>query len=231
MKILLIEDNQPIAAVIRLGLRGARYSVDVAEDGVTGLEMALSERYSLVILDVMLPGMDGWSVCAALRERRNAIPILMLTARDAPEDRVRGLDLGADDYLPKPFHFPELLARVHALVRRNQVHRERVIRIEDLEIDTTTGRAARAGRDIPLNNREYALLEALAANEGRVLSCRSLGEWLPDEEGEEGAGMLQTDVEALRQKIDDAHDVKLISTVGGVGYLLEGPGAAAPAPA
>jgi two-component system, OmpR family, copper resistance phosphate regulon response regulator CusR len=220
MKILLVEDDQPLAAIIRLGLKGARYTVDVAADGPTGLRMALENPYGLIILDLMLPGMDGLSICAALRERRNATPILMLTARDAPEDRVRGLDVGADDYLPKPFHFPELLARVHALVRRNQTHKARMIHIADLEIDTTTGRASRAGRQLSLTRREYSLLEMLAADEGRVLSCRSLGERLAEEGG---ADSLQMDLEALREKIDGPHETKLISAVGSVGYVLQAP--------
>jgi len=222
MKILLIEDDYPIASLIRLGLKGAHYTVDIAEDGPTGLQMALEGGYALIILDVMLPGQDGWSICGTLRERRNTTPILMLTARDSPEDRVRGLELGADDYLAKPFHFPEFLARVQALLRRNEVQKARVIRVADLEIDTTLGRASRAGRSVPLSRREHVLLEALAAREGEALSLEHLGARLQEHDEETGAD-LPAEIEALRRKIDGPSDTALISTVDGVGYLLRAP--------
>lgn len=223
MKILLIEDDQPLASVIRLGLKGARYTVDTAEDGPTGLRMAQEGGYGLIILDIMLPGMDGWSLCAALREQRVTTPILILTARDAPEDRVRGFELGADDYLAKPFHFPELLARVQALFRHNQTLKTRVIRVSDLEIDTTTGRVSRAGRPVALTAREYWVLETLAANAGKVLSCQTLGEQLQDSDS---ADSLQMDIESLREKIDSGREAKLISAAGSVGYVLDAPEAA-----
>lgn len=141
MKILLIEDDGPIASIIRLGLKGARYTVDVAEDGREGLELAQPGGYELIIMDVMLPYVNGWEVCRALRERGDTTPIMMLTALDASEDRVRGLELGADDYLSKPFHFPELLARVHALVRRNQLLRGRSQEGTEFELPGLVGRA------------------------------------------------------------------------------------------
>ena len=222
MKILLIEDDAPIALVIQRGLRGARFAVDVESDGLRGLERAKQEGYGVIILDVMLPGMDGWNICASLREQRCSTPILMLTARDSPEDRVRGLDTGADDYLTKPFHFPELLARVQALARRNQTHKSRVIRIADLELDTTLGRATRAGRELLLTRREYALLEALAGNEGRVLSCQTLCDYMADNT-RDGQERLPWDIESLRRKIDDGDESSFISVLGGVGYRLEAP--------
>jgi two-component system copper resistance phosphate regulon response regulator CusR len=222
MRILLIEDDAPIASVIQRGLRGARFTVDVEANGLRGLERAEQEGYGVIILDVMLPGLDGWSICSALRDRCISTPILMLTARDSYEDRVRGLDTGADDYLTKPFHFPELLARVQALARRNQTHKSRMIRIADLELDTTLGRATRGGRELPLSRREYALLEALAGNEGRVLSCQTLCDYLADHSAE-AQERLPWDIESLRRKIDPGDESSFISVLGGVGYRLEAP--------
>jgi two-component system, OmpR family, copper resistance phosphate regulon response regulator CusR len=222
MRILLIEDDPPIAAVVRRGLEEARFSVDLAADGNTGLEMALIEPYGLIILDLMLPGRDGWSVCETLRGRRVTTPILMLTARDAVDDRVRGLELGADDYLPKPFAFPELLARVRALVRRDQVHKGRVIRVADLEIDTAGAVVRRAGQEVTLTRREYTLLEALAANEGRVLTRETILDrvW---EDAESYSNVVDVHVGSLRKKIDAGHAQKLIQTVHGTGYMLRRP--------
>jgi DNA-binding response OmpR family regulator len=222
VKILLVEDEAPIAAVIKRGLESARYSVDVADDGERGLELALTGDYSLVILDLMLPGRSGWSICEALRERRMEVPILMLTARDTVADRVRGMEIGADDYLPKPFNFAELLMRVQALLRRNHVHRTRVIRIGDLEIDTVSARVTLEGEPVSLNRAEYALLETLAANEGRVLSVETLRQRLADEP--EGAtGGVDLHVDRLKGKIDEGRGRELIHAVGGVGYTLHAP--------
>jgi DNA-binding response OmpR family regulator len=226
VRILLVEDEAPIAAVIKRGLEGARYSVDVADDGEAGLQMALQEPYGLVILDLMLPGRSGMSVCQELRSRRMDVPILMLTARDTVEDRIKGIEIGADDYLPKPFNFAELLVRVQALLRRNAVHRTRVIRIADLEIDTTSARVTRAGAPIDLTRGEYALLEALASNEGRVLSVESLRQRVAPSPEEPGAG-IDLRIDDLKAKIDDGRAVQLIHTVGGVGYTLQAPAHAA----
>ena len=170
MKILVVEDDPAIARMLRRGLTQAEYQVDLAEDGASGLALAGESLYSLIILDVMLPIKDGWQVCEDLRESGSRVPILMLTARDGVGDRIRGLDLGADDYLPKPFDFGELLARVRALLRRDRVHRTRLIRVGDLVIDTAQHKVTRAGQEIGLSHREYDLLEALASNESRVLS-------------------------------------------------------------
>ena len=155
MKVLVIEDDAGIGKLVRRGLEEAAYQVDVALDGATGLNMALGNTYVAIVLDVMLPKLDGWRVCEDLRSHRSRTPILMLTARDTVEDRVRGLEIGADDYLPKPFDFKELLARVRALVRRDKIHRTRMIRIGDLEIDTAQRRVTRAGRTIGLSHQEY----------------------------------------------------------------------------
>ena len=222
MKILLVEDEGSIAAMIRRGLEASKYVVDTAADGMTGLEMALETTYGLIILDVMLPRMDGWRVCEELRMRRNAVPILMLTARDGVEDRVRGLDAGADDYLPKPFDFTELMARVRALLRRDKVHRVRVIRVGDLEIDTAQRRVTRAGAQIGLSHREYELLEALAAHESKVLTREAIQERIWMEE-DAYSNTVDVYIGLLRKKIDAGHQVKLIQTVRGFGYTLRLP--------
>ncbi len=222
MRILVVEDEAPIAEVISLGLRQAGYVVDVAVDGRDGLAQAQSSRYGLILLDVMLPHLDGWAVCERLREAGDPTPILMLTARDTVTDRVKGLETGADDYLPKPFDFRELLARVHALLRRDRVHKGRVIQAADLEIDTTLRRVTRAGREISLTPREYDLLEALAGHQGQTLTREVIQErvWLDDDSL---SNTVDAYVRLLRRKIDADHAVKLIQTVHGVGYKLAVP--------
>ena len=219
MKILLIEDEAGIANMVRRGLTDASYVVETAADGKTGLDMAQSNAYALVILDLMLPKMDGWQVCEELRAHRNRVPVLMLTARDNVEDRVKGLDLGADDYLPKPFDFQELLARVRALIRRDRIHRSRTIRIADLEMDTAQHRVTRAGAEVKLSHREYELLEALASNEGKVLTREAIQEriWMNEECF---SNTVDVYIRMLRKKIDADHVQKLIQTVHGVGYTL-----------
>jgi DNA-binding response OmpR family regulator len=222
VNILLIEDDAVMAELVQTGLEESGFTVEVARDGTSGLQRALEGESALIILDLMLPGQDGWSICAALRSRRRPVPILMLTARDAVEDRVRGLDAGADDYLPKPFDFAELRARVRALLRRDKVNRTRVIRIADLEIDTASSRVRRAGQEIRLTPREYTLLEALAANEGRVLTRELIQErvWRDDQSYPD---TVKVHINALRRKIDAGHEDKLIQTVHGMGYRLQGP--------
>jgi DNA-binding response OmpR family regulator len=218
-RVLLVEDDGPIARVVKRGLEQADFRVDVAEDGEAGLRMATLDNYDAVVLDVMLPGIDGMQVCERLRANRSIVPILMLTARGALDDKVQGLEAGADDYLPKPFEFPELLARVRALVRRDKVHRARIIRVGDLQIDTSTRRVTRGGTTIPLSHREYDLLEALAASEGRVLTREVIQErvWQDDESF---SNTVDVYIGLLRKKIDAGSGVKLIQTVRGVGYTL-----------
>jgi DNA-binding response OmpR family regulator len=222
MKILVIEDDVPIAAVIRLGLTRAGYVVEAAADGATGLRMALDGAYDGIILDVMLPGLDGWGVCATLRERRNLTPILMLTARDSVDDRVKGLVGGADDYLVKPFDFRELLARVQVLIRRNQLHKTPLLRIADLEIDIAARRARRAGREILLTRREFSLLEVLVLNEGRPLSLPSINEWLSAEERLMPVA-LQNEIQTLRGKVDGPNDPPMIFPHGNGQYMVRLP--------
>ncbi len=221
-RILLVEDEVGIASVIRRGLEEARFEVEVATDGDEGLRKALEGGHALVILDVMLPKRDGWSICEALRARRSSVPILMLTARDAVSDRIRGLELGADDYLPKPFDYGELLARVRSLLRRDKVHRARVVRVGDLEVDTTAARVTRCGQEIQLTNREYRLLELLATNEGRVLSREVIQDRLWSDE-DVFSNVVDVHVGLLRKKIEPAGTSKLIHTVHRMGYLLRAP--------
>ncbi len=221
MRILLIEDEAGIASLIREGLEEARFRVDVVSDGIEGLELAEQEDYSLIVLDLMLPGIDGWTVCRKLRAQRNQVPILMLTARDAVQDRIKGLEMGADDYLPKPFDFGELLARVRALCRRDKVHKTSTIRIGDLQIDTLNRGVIRGGHAIALTIREYTLLEALATREGQILTREAIQErvWM---DMESYSNTVDVHIMQLRKKIDAGHSVKLIQTVHGLGYMLKG---------
>lgn len=218
MRILVVEDDAIIANTVRRSLERERFSVQVASDGLSGLRLAKERNYGVIILDVMLPGQDGWALCAALRARRNITPVLMLTARDSIQDRVRSLETGADDYLAKPFDTREMVARVRSLLRRGQRHKSSVIRIADLEIDTHCARVSRAGREVQLTPREYELLEALAANEGKVLTREMIQErvWMDDACG----NSISVHVANLRKKIDGGHGVKLIQTVHGFGYTL-----------
>ncbi|MGI4788694.1 MAG: response regulator transcription factor [Janthinobacterium lividum] len=222
MKILIVEDDPAIARMLKRGLTQAEYQVDWAEDGARGLALAEESLYSLIILDVMLPKRDGWQVCEELRESGSRVPILMLTARDGFNDRIKGLDLGADDYLPKPFDFGELLARVRALLRRDKVHRTRLIHVSDLIIDTAQRRVTRAGQEIGLSQREYELLEALASNENRVLTRQTIQEriWQDDDSF---SNTVDVYIGMLRRKIDDPFPTKLIQTIRGAGYTLRVP--------
>jgi len=227
-RILLIEDEAPLAGIVKRGLEKERYSVDWCEDGAEGFKRAVEGEgeYQVILLDLMLPGMDGLTLCRRLRERRDHTPILMLTARDEVEDRVRGLETGADDYLPKPFDFKELRARVQALLRRSAMHKGRVIRLADVEIDTAARQVRRAGREVALTPREYDLLEALARREGQVLSRETIqaNVWAdPDS----ASNTVEVHVGALRRKIDSgrAEGDRLIHTVHRQGYVLRRPAA------
>lgn len=226
MRILLIEDDRDLVERIAAGLSEAHYMVDSAWDGETGLRMARHGPYGLVILDLVLPRRDGWSVCEALRVRRNPVPILILTGCSDVADRVRALEAGADDCLPKPFEFSELLARVRALLRRDRIHKAPVVRISDLEIDLLERRVRRDGAELMLTPREFSLLEALATNEGRTLTRKVIQErvWGDDESY---SNTVSYHIASLRRKVDAEHPVKLIHTVYGVGYVLRGPDSAA----
>jgi two-component system copper resistance phosphate regulon response regulator CusR len=219
MRVLLVEDEEAIAEAVRDGLEEERYTVDVATNGTEGLHRAAERKYAVILLDVMLPGVSGWDVCRTLRERRDLTPILMLTARGGLDDRVKGLDLGADDYLPKPFDFPELLARMRSLLRRDKMHRTRVIKIGDLTIDTGDRRVTRNGVEIRLSEREYTLLHALASHAGRALSREYIQENVWGDE-ESFSNTVDAFVHLLRKKVDAGHAHKLIETVHGIGYAL-----------
>jgi DNA-binding response OmpR family regulator len=227
MRILLIEDQSDIAEFIQRGLEEEGHRITVAADGETGLRLATDKLFALILLDIMLPKRDGWSVCEALRRRQIATPILMLTARDAVPDRVRGLELGADDYLPKPFDFAELLARVHALLRRDRQHKGRHIQIADLGLDTRLRRVTRAGAEIVLTDREYTLFEALATRPGQILSREYIQESVWQDE-DSYSNTVDVHLGLLRKKIDSGREVKLLQTVYGQGYTLRVPNSETP---
>lgn len=202
------------------GLRGESYAVDAAGDGEHALELASVNDYDLVILDVMLPGRDGFEVCRELRAGGSAVPVLMLTARDAVEDRVAGLDTGADDYLSKPFDFEELLARVRALLRRKPALLPAVIEVADLSIDTRARSVSRGGAHVELTAKEYALLEYLARRAGEVVSRADISEHVWDETYDPFSKVIEVFIQRLRRKLDDGRGQKLIRTRRGEGYVL-----------
>lgn len=221
MKILVIEDEAKTAKFLKKGLGEAGYVVDVAEDGLKGLYLAQDVEFDLIILDVMLPALDGWQVLARLREAsRNAL-VLMLTARDSVHERVRGFELGADDYLVKPFAFSELLARVRSLLRRTTPRPQENIRMADLEIDLLRQRATRGGQKIDLTSKEFLLLTLLARRAGEVLSRTLIAESVWDMNFDSDTNVVDVNVRRLRSKVDDPFPVKLIRTVRGAGYVLE----------
>lgn len=222
MRVLLVEDDIVIAEQIARTLERERYKVDVIRDGVEAEARGLDTGYNLIILDVMLPRKDGWTICSNLRRAKITTPILMLTARDSIEDRIKGLEGGADDYLPKPFDTRELMARMKALQRRDQIHRTGVIEIADLEIDTGARSVSRSGQLIKLTRREYDLLEALARNEGRTLTREAILERVWNNE-ESQLNTVNFHVASLRKKVDADFEPKLIQTVHGIGYVLRRP--------
>ena len=219
MNILLVEDERPLALAIVRILKGAGYAVTWAPDGDKGYEAARHEPYDCIVLDVLLPGRTGWAVLEGLRLAKVNTPVLMLTAMDEVGDKVKGLNLGADDYLAKPFEAPELVARVGALLRRDKANKGHLIRVADLEIDRDARRVSRGGTAIALTRREYDLLEALAANEGRVLSRETIQErvWSDDEAF---SNTVDVFIGTLRKKVDAPFGKKLIHTEIGFGYVL-----------
>ncbi|MGA9771873.1 MAG: response regulator transcription factor [Blastocatellia bacterium] len=220
MRILLVEDEPDGARILAQGLREQVYAVDVAADGDAALEMAYVNDYDLVILDVMLPGKDGFEVCRELRQQGAAVPIIMLTARDAVEDRIEGLDTGADDYLVKPFDFQELLARVRALLRRREVLRPEIAEIADLKIDFRARKVWRDNRAIELTAKEYGLLEYLVQRAGEVVTRSDIAEHVWDETFDPFSNLIEVYIQRLRRKIDDGRAVKLIRTRRGEGYVV-----------
>lgn len=220
MRILLVEDEPAAALILAKGLREHTFAVDLAPDGETALEQEYLNDYDLIILDVMLPRKDGIEVCRQLRSTGSTIPILMLTARDAVENRIEGLDAGADDYLVKPFDFHELLARVRALLRRSPSLRPDTIKLADLTIDTRAHQVRRAGATVELTAKEFALLEYLARRAGEVVTRSDIAEHVWDENFDPFSNLIEVYIQRLRRKIDDEHKVKLIRTRRGAGYLL-----------
>jgi two-component system copper resistance phosphate regulon response regulator CusR len=221
MRILVVEDEPKTAAYLRKGLSESGYTVDAAGRGDDGLFLAQTADYDLVILDVMLPGKDGWQVLSEMRRSGSQTPVLFLTARDEVEDRVRGLELGADDYLVKPFAFSELLARVHSILRRGSGRQPDIIRVADLEIDMPRHKVTRSGKRIELTPKEFALLALLARRTGEVLPRTLITEKVWDMNFDSDTNIVEVAIRRLRSKLDDSFETKLIHTIRGVGYVLE----------
>lgn len=221
MKLLVIEDEVKTAKFLKKGLGEAGFVVDVAMDGRAGLDLARDVEFDLIILDIMLPGLDGWQVLTGLRLAGKETQVLFLTARDAVHERVRGLELGADDYLVKPFAFSELLARVRSRLRHRPVRPQEVVRTGDLEVDLLRQRATRGGRRLDLTTKEFLLLSLLVRRAGEVLSRTVIAEAVWDMNFDSDTNVVDVSVRRLRSKVDDPFASKLIHTVRGSGYVLE----------
>ena len=220
MRILVVEDEPAAAAVLAKGLREHSYAVDIAGDGAAALSQASNTDYDLVILDVLLPRINGLDLCRRLRAFESAVPILMLTARGGLEHRVEGLDAGADDYLSKPYHFPELLARVRALLRRGPALSPAQLSLADLAVDTRSQQASRGGQSVQLTTKEYALLEYLLRRQGQVVTRGEIAEHVWDGSFDPDSNLIEVYIQRLRRKIDDGQALKLIQTRRGAGYSL-----------
>jgi two-component system copper resistance phosphate regulon response regulator CusR len=220
MRILVVEDEEKVARLVERGLVSAAFAVDVAYDGPSGVEMASTYHYDLIVLDLMLPRLSGTEVLRRLRLTNEQVPVLILTARDGIADKVQNFEIGADDYLTKPFAFAELLVRIKALLRRGPLTRASVLRVDDLELDRLSQEVRRAGRRIELTTKEYALLEYLMSNAGRVLSRTMIIEHVWDQSFDGVTNIVDVYVRHLRSKVDDPHEQKLIRTRRGVGYSI-----------
>jgi len=223
MRILLVEDDPRVASFIRRGLREERYTVDVAKDGEQALFFAQTGEYDLIVLDVMLPKRDGLDVLRRLRSDRVTVPVLILTAKDELQDKVTGLNAGADDYLTKPFGFDELLARIRALLRRRGDLMPTVLRAEDLELDVVRHRAVRAGKPLILTNREFSLLEFLLRHPNQIVTRTMLAEHVWEHDFDPLSNVIDVHIARLRRKIDESFTPKLLETIRGSGYILKTP--------
>ncbi len=222
MKILIVEDEQKLARILKKGLEENDFTVDLSFDGDEGMHMAETYSYDAVLLDLMLPGRDGLSILKALRAKKIDLPVLVLTARGDVEDRIKGLDIGADDYIAKPFDFAELMARLRAAIRRSKGKPSPIIKIANLSIDSNAKTVSRSGKAIALSAREYALLEYLALNAGRVVSRTEVIEHVYSSEYEWDSNVIDVYINYLRNKVDKGFDKPLIHTVRGAGYVLKG---------
>ena len=221
MRILVVEDDKKVAAFLQKGLREEQYAVDVCRDGEDAAYEAQIHPYDVIILDIMLPGKDGFTICKELRENNVLTPILMLSAKDSLEDKVIGLSGGADDYLTKPFSFEELLARIRALLRRSQDYKTGSLKVADLELDPLRHTVQRAGKPITLSGKEYALLEYLLRNKGIILSQSKIIDHVWDRNYDGTSNLINVYINHLREKIDKDAEVKLIKTVRGQGYKID----------
>ncbi|HZU05949.1 MAG TPA: response regulator transcription factor [Chloroflexota bacterium] len=223
MRVLIVEDERKLAGMLKRGLEEHGYAVDVAYDGEEGLSLAEVEPYDLIVLDVMLPKLDGFTVCRRLRAAGRNMPVLMLTARDAVDDRVAGLDSGADDYLVKPFAFRELLARVRALLRRESFSRDPVLRVADLEVNTVTREVRRGGKPVELTSKEYAVLEYFVRHPNQVLTRTQIAEHVWNYNFVAMSNVVDVYIRYLRRKLADDREPRLLRTVRGAGYQLKVP--------
>ncbi len=221
MRLLIVEDEKKVAGFIKKGLEEETYAVDVAYDGEEGFHLAELNQYDMIILDLMLPKMDGLEVLTRLRDKKVNTPILLLTAKDAVEDKVTGLNKGADDYLTKPFAFSELLARVRSLLRRGQAETKTELKVSDLSLDMVSHKVNRNGEEIELTGKEYSLLEYFMRNEGKVLTRTMIAEHVWDYNFDTFTNVIDVYVNHLRKKIDKKYPVKLLHTLRGIGYVMK----------
>jgi len=220
VKILVVEDDRTVGQYVKRGLEEQRYQADLVDDGMEGLRLASGGRYDIIVLDLRLPGMNGFEMLRTLRDRGNTTPVLVLTAQDSVDFKVQALRAGADDYVTKPFAFEELLARVEALGRRPKEIRDPVLRVGDLELDIATREVRRAGEKIELTPKEYTVLEYLMRHTGRVMSRTLITEYAWDYHFDPGTNIVDVVINRLRKKVDSGHQQKLVHTVRGVGYVV-----------